>query len=163
MVMRYKRRKWILSLGNFSPACVCVCLCVLYEMTDVPDYNLCPTKLWTPVYPHKILQDNTVQHRPDLLDPKGSLSPSVLLLQSVLYFLHHPLTHSQIHTYRTNHHPKGPERKREKWFLSFFSFNWGSAAISVTDPLRGGHQTKEKPFTLYCLSPQRAHTSFLTL
>lgn len=29
MVMRYKRRKWILSLGNFSPACVCVCVCYM--------------------------------------------------------------------------------------------------------------------------------------
>lgn len=35
--------------------------------------------------------------------------------------------------------------------------------VSVTEPPRGGHQTKEKPFTLYCLLPQRAHISFLTL
>lgn len=103
--------------------------------------------LWMPVYLRKILQDPTVQHRPDLLDPKVFLSLSCIFLHTVSYFpLSFCLTHSQIHTHRINHHPEGPERKREKWFLSFFSFKWGSAAISVTDPSRAGHQTKAETF-----------------
>lgn len=32
--------------------------------------------------------------------------------------------------------------------------------LSPSHP-RGEHQTKEKPFTLYCLLPQRAHISIL--
>lgn len=43
------------------------------------------------------------------------------------------------------------------------SFNWDSAAFSVTEPPRGGRPAKEEPFTLYCLLPQRAHISFHTL
>lgn len=73
-------------------------------------------------------------------------------------FLSHRWTHTFIYT--ENPHPEGPQREGEKWLLSFSSFNWGSAAFSVTEPRRGGHQTKEKPFTLYCLLPQRAHLSF---
>lgn len=166
MVMRYKRRKWVLSLGNFSHARVSVCVCVLCEMTDVSDHNLCPRMLWTPVFPRKILQDPPVQCRPDLLDPKGSLSLSgafsVCLVLSLFLSCSCSLTHKLTHTH--NAHPEGPRKEKERnGSCHFSSFNWGSAAVSVTEPPRGGHQTKEKPFTLYCLLPQRAHISFLTL
>lgn len=77
---------------------------------------------------------------------------------SLFMFLSHLRTHTFIYT--ENPHPEGPQREGEKWLLSFPSFNWGSAAFSVTEPRRGGHQKKEKPFTLYCLLPQRAHLSF---
>lgn len=72
-----------------------------------------------------------------------------------------PDTHARI--YRHNPHPAGPgaRRRREMAPVIFPSFKWGSAAVSVTETPRGGHQTKEKPFTLYCPLPQRAHISFL--
>lgn len=134
---------------------------MLWEMTDVSDHNLCPRMLWTPVFPRKILQDSPVQCRPDLLDPKGSPSLAILCV-CVSHTL--PLSLSLTHTHPDNPHPAGPQRERERnGSCHFSSFNWGSAAVSVTEPPRGGHQTKGKPFTLYCPLLQRAHISFLTL
>lgn len=56
-----------------------------------------------------------------------------------------PLSLRHTHTHTNSWRAK--VGKREKWILSFLSFNWGCAVVSVPEPLRGGHQTKEKPFT----------------
>lgn len=95
----------------------------------------------------------------------SSFSVSVLHTVSLFFFSFFPvsLADTHAHTYRKNHHPAGPVHGRgEKWLLSSPPpFKWGSAAVSVTETPRGGHQTKGKPFTLYCPLPQRAHISFL--
>ncbi len=92
-----------------------------------------------------------------------SLLPSLFVSYARSFSL--PLSDTHSHTGCTdNPHPEGPQREKERnGSCHFSSFNWGSAAVCVTEPLRGGHQTKEKPFTLYCLLPQRAHISLLTL
>lgn len=148
-----------LTLSKFS--LVCMCVCVLYKMSDVSDPNLCPRMLWTPVFPRKILQDSPVQCRPDLLDPKGFLLLAFCL--SHILLLSPSLTHTHIYRHTDNHHDRPQREKERNGSCHFSSFNWSSAAFSVIEPLRGGHPTKGEPFTLYCLLPQRAHISFLTL
>lgn len=112
------------------------------------------------------MQDPHVQYKPDLLDPKGSPFPFscfLCLSHTLSPFLFLTLWHTLTYT-QTTLILKGHKREKERnGSCHFSSFNWGSAAVSVTEPLRGGHQTKEKPFTLYCLLPQRAHISFPTL
>lgn len=114
MVMKYKRRKWVLSLVNFShaPVCVRVCVCTWYEMTDTSDCNPCPRNLWTPVFPRKILPDPPAQCRPDLLGPKGSLYSSFAPCSPSFPSLALSNLHSLTHT--DNHHPEGPQRERER-------------------------------------------------
>lgn len=105
---------WVISAQPVS-----LCVHALCEMTDVSDHNLCPTTLWTPVFPGKILKDSPVQCGPDLLNPTGL--PLPLLGFSVCVPHTHFLTHA--HIYRHNPHPAGPQkRKGEKWLLSFFLF-----------------------------------------
>ena len=78
-------------------------------MTDVSDHNLCPRTLWTPVFPRKILLDPRVQCNADLLDPKGSLSVSLLLSLSASHSPSSSLWHT-LHTLILKGHR---EKKRE--------------------------------------------------
>lgn len=105
--------------GQFQPGLCPLCVHMLCEMTDVSGHNLCPRMLWTPVFPRKILPDSPVQCRPDLLDPKGSLSrafPCVCLPKSS------SLSLSDTHSSRQPSSCRATERKGEKWLLSFFLF-----------------------------------------
>jgi len=71
---------------------------------------------------------------------------------SLLLFLFHTLSHSlslqhtHLHSQTTLNLKGHRERKERNGSCHFFSFNWGSAADSVTKPPRGGHQTKGKTF-----------------
>lgn len=93
----------------------------------------------------------TPRASPLFLFPFALSSPSFSLSLSDT----HPSTHLLLKGHR--------ERKREMAPVIFPSFKWDSAALSVTEPLRGGHPAKEEPFTLYCILLQRAHISFHTL
>lgn len=97
-----------------------------------------------------------------LLSPSESPAFPLRLAPSLFFILRPFLTHTLTYT-GANSHPAGPVRRggREMAPVIFPSFKWGSAAVSVTETPRGGHQTKEKPFTLYCPLPQRSHISFL--
>lgn len=81
----------------------------------------------------------TPRASPLFLFPFALSSPSFSLSLSDM----HPSTHLLLKGRR--------ERKREMAPVIFHSFKWDSAALSVTEPLRGGHPAKEEPFTLYCI------------
>lgn len=166
---------WATRGGNGVCLWVIWALCahVSCEMTEASDGNLCPAVSRTPVFPGELLQDSPAQRSPDLWNPDGLPLPlrrlflcpcRILSLSfSAFFFLPVSLLDTHAHIYRHNPHPAGPgaRRRREMAPVIFPSFKWGSAAVSVTETPRGGHQTKEKPFTLYCPLPQRAHISFL--
>lgn len=103
-------------------------------MTEAPDPNLCPRMLWTPVFPHRILSDPPSRCRPDLLGPEVSL-----------LFFPASASDTHSHTCRESSSWRAEERKRNG-SCHFSSFNWDSAALSVTEPPRGQHQTKGKTF-----------------
>lgn len=156
--MRYCRRK-LFFLGNFSSTsvCICVCVCVVWDklsITFVPD---CYGHLSSHSGSSGTLLFNagliylTPRASPLFLFPFVLSSPSFSLSLSDT----HPSTHLLLKGHR--------ERKREMAPVIFPSFKWDSAALSVTEPLRGGHPAKEEPFTLYCILLQRAHISFHTL
>lgn len=64
--------------------------------------------------------------------------------RSLSYFsLPQPLTHTLVHT--ENPDPDRREKERNG-SCHFSSFNWESAALSVTEPPRGRHQTEEQTF-----------------
>lgn len=157
MLMRYKRRKWVLSLGHFSPAWVCVC-CLRWLM--------CPTITSAPeCNGHLSSQDPPGPSRSMqawFIRPQGlplSLSPSL----SVSYSF--SLALSPTHTLFTDSpQPEGPWREKREMAPVIFSLLTGALQPTLSQSPRGEDiKQREKPFTLYCLLPQRAHIFTLTL
>lgn len=107
---------------------------MLCEITDVADPNLCPRRLWTPVFPRRILSALPGKCKADLLGPEVSL----LLLCLSLW---HPLLYRQRSLILKDH-----SARERNGSCHFSSFKWAFAALSVTEPPRGRHQTKEKTF-----------------
>lgn len=82
--------------------------------------------------------------------------------RSLFYFsLPQPLTHTLTHA--ENPHPEGLKREREMAPV-ISPLLTGTLQHSLSQSPRGDNiKQRKKPFTFYCLLPQRAHISFLTL
>lgn len=95
--LNYTVKVGVLGGNGFGVLGIC---CVRW--LKLPDPNLCPRMLWTPVFPHRILSDPPSQCRPDLLGPEVSL---------LLFPASASDTHS--HTCRGSSSWRAEERKRE--------------------------------------------------
>lgn len=118
-------------------------------MSDVADPNLRPRMLWTPVFPRRILSDSPGQRRPDLLGPEVSV-----------FFFSASDTHSRTGRESSSYKTREREREREMAPVSFPLLT-GTLQHSLSQSPWGDNiKQRKKPFTFYCLLPQRAHISF---
>lgn len=131
-------------------------------MTDVADHNLCPRMLWTPVFPHKILQDSPVQCRPDLLDPKGSLSLAFLCVSySPSVSLSPSDTHS--HTHRQPSSWWAIERKGREMASVIFPLLTGAVQRSMSQSPRGEDIKQRKNLSLFIVFYHRELISLFSV
>lgn len=128
------------------------------------DHNLCPRMLWTPVFPRKILQDPPAQCRPDLLDPKGSLSLSpafsVCLILSFFFSLFHSLTHT--HT-PTTLILKGQREKKREMAPVIFPLLTGAVQRSLSQSPRGEDIKQRKNLSHFIVFYHRELISIFSL
>lgn len=117
IVMRCKWRKWVLFLGNSSPACVFVL--VVWDDWCVWPWPL-PQNAMDTCLPTRDPPGPSCSMQAWFIRPKGlPLSCVPCLFHTLFSFWH---THSHVQTHRQPSTWRAIERKGEKWLLSFFLF-----------------------------------------